>query len=75
MVSRTWRHAPHGTAGSTASVTSASAATPCAPSEIAFQIAMHSAHTDSPYDAFPTLQPLKTLPSTVRTAAPRRKRE
>ena len=71
----TWRQAPHGDAGGSASVTTATARNFRAPSEIALKTAVRSAHTVRPYDADSTLQPVKIVPSSARSAAPTRKLE
>lgn len=50
-------HAPHGVAGSSASVQTAMSVIFVSPSAIAQKIATRSAQIESPYDAFSTLQP------------------
>src|SRR5690606_19721934 len=72
---RTWRHAPQGATGSGPSVTSASATRPRIPRATAENTATRSAQTVRPYEAFSTLHPVATAPSTESTAAPTRNRE
>src|SRR2546423_13310950 len=64
------RHGPHGVEGSSDCVTTAMARNFRSPAASAESSATRSAQTVNPYVQFSTLQPRKTLPSAVSSAAP-----
>src|SRR5262249_47128077 len=72
---RIWRQGPQGGVSRGESAITATASNLRMPSETALNTATLSAHIVSPYDAFSTLQPLITVPSRARRAAPTLKRE
>src|SRR4030095_15512766 len=67
---RSWRQAPQGVAGVSASVATAIVLNSRSPSLRAFHSATRSAHTVNPNDAFSILQPVKTRPEAVSIEAP-----
>jgi hypothetical protein len=71
----TCRQAPQGNAGVLPSATTAIAARRLAPAAMAADTALRSAQMVRPYEAFSTLHPVKTLPSSEATAAPTRNSE
>ena len=65
-----WRHRPQGVSGRPSpAVTLTANSRPCPPANRA-ETSPHSAQSVSPYDAFSTLQPVTTTPSSQRPAAP-----
>src|SRR5574338_898781 len=72
---RTWRQAPHGAAGGSMSLTITIRRKRLLPCVTAVATAARSAQMVSPYDAFSTLQPANTRPSSPSRAAPTRKCE
>jgi hypothetical protein len=65
----TWRQPPHGAAGRSAPPTTATASMRRSPAAIAIPTAFRSAHIESGYELFSTLQAAKTRPP-ASTAAP-----
>src|SRR5690242_6925317 len=67
-----WRHAPHGDAGGSASVATTMRRNPRAPAATPAPMAMRSAQMVRPYEALSTLVPTYTVPSAPSSAAPTR---
>ena len=65
-----WRHNPHGATGSAASLAMASRRNLWCPATTADTSAVRSAQKHAPYEAFSTLHPANTVPSSASSAAP-----
>jgi hypothetical protein len=65
-----WRHRPQGSNGSPLPSTQASATSRPPPPACNADTSPHSAHKARPYEAFSTLQPTITRPSSTSAAAP-----
>src|SRR5262245_38429689 len=71
-----WRQRPHGVSGSPVAPSTHTKATSRPPPDPCnADTRPHSAHNVRPYDAFSTLQPVTTRPSSTSAAAPTCKRE
>ena len=64
------RHRPHGISGLTGTVHTGHATSRPPPLACSAETMPHSAHSPTPYEAFSTLQPTTTRPSSTRPATP-----
>src|SRR5690606_27965432 len=65
-----WRQRPHGMSSSPWPSTQVKATSRPPPEACSADTSPHSAHNPSPYEAFSTLQPVTTRPSSTSAAAP-----